>query len=202
MQYSLYCFFLIMISCRLLIKNAICCLFCTSGFLLSPFFREMALEGLHLLKDQDQVPGGKSDVKYPELGNMLDYISMQQPQTLEPTKLREEKILFPSKTYMAMIRFLMDCFEHDHAIVDFEGGINESGSPVVTMCLLLEHALALEGSAELQSISSKALVEIGSRLPQVISFLSLQIVFLSCKLDYVIDPSIICFAAVCSSTLC
>ncbi|KAH7672010.1 proteasome component ECM29 protein [Dioscorea alata] len=131
--------------------------------------REMALGGLHLLKDQDQMPGGKSDVKFPDFGEMLDYISMRQPQILEPTKLREEKLLFPSKTYIAMIRFLMNCFAHDHTIVDFEGGINESGSPVVTMCLLLEHALALEGSAELQSISSKALVEIGSRLPQFVA---------------------------------
>ncbi|XP_039131871.1 LOW QUALITY PROTEIN: proteasome adapter and scaffold protein ECM29-like [Dioscorea cayenensis subsp. rotundata] len=134
----------------------------------------MALEGLHLLKDQDQMPGGKSDVKFPDLGQMLDYISMRQPQILEPTKLREEKLLFPSKTYIAMIRFLMNCFEHDHAIVDFEGGINEFGSPVVTMCLLLEHALALEGSAELQSISSKALVEIGSRLPQHLPAISIS----------------------------
>ncbi|KAJ0985238.1 hypothetical protein J5N97_003594 [Dioscorea zingiberensis] len=131
--------------------------------------REMALEGLHLMKDQDQILGNKSDIKYPELGKMLDYISMKQPQVLEPAKLREEKLLFPSKTYIAMIRFLMKCFEDDHDIVDYEGGIDESGSPVVTMCLLLEHAMALEGPAELHSTSLKALVEIGSRLPQFVA---------------------------------
>lgn len=131
--------------------------------------REMALEGLYLMKDQGQTFGTGTDLKYPELKKMLDYICSQQPKLLDSTELREEKLVFPSKTYVAMIKFLMKCFEADISIYNSDVGTDISCSPVVTMCLLLEHAMAFEGSAELHATASKALVEIGSHLPQFVA---------------------------------
>nr|XP_010922049.1 proteasome adapter and scaffold protein ECM29 isoform X3 [Elaeis guineensis] len=131
--------------------------------------REMALEGLYLMKDQGQTFGTGADLKYPELKKMLDYICSQQPQLLHSTELREEKLVFPSNTYVAMIKFLMKCFEADVSIYNSDVGAEISCSPVITMCLLLEHAMAFEGSAELHGTALKALVEIGSHLPQLVA---------------------------------
>ncbi|KAG1338330.1 hypothetical protein COCNU_04G006360 [Cocos nucifera] len=131
--------------------------------------KEMALEGLYLTKDQGQTFGTGADLKYPELKKMLDYICSQQPQLLYSTELREEKLVFPSNTYVAMIKLLMKCFEADVSIYNSDVGADISCSPVVTMCLLLEHAMAFEGSAELHATASKALVEIGSHLPQLVA---------------------------------
>ncbi|KAJ6794863.1 proteasome-associated protein ECM29-like protein isoform X3 [Iris pallida] len=131
--------------------------------------REMALEGLRLMKDQEQTSVTISDLKYPELKEMLDYICFQQPKVLNSSKLREEGLLFSSKTYVAMIRFLMKCFEADLGLYISEAGINECASPMVTLCLLLEHAMAFEGSAELHATASKALVDIGYHFPKLLA---------------------------------
>lgn len=127
----------------------------------------MALEGLYLMKDQGQTFGTSADLKYPDLKKMLDYICSHQPKLLDSTELREEKLIFPSNTYVAMIKFLMKCFVADSSIYNSDVDVDVSCSPVVTMCLLLEHAMAFEGSAELHATALKALVEIGSHLPQV-----------------------------------
>lgn len=131
--------------------------------------REMALEGLHLLKDQGLTSGSNSDLKYPELRKMLDYICCQQPKVLYPSELMEKELIFSSKTYIAMIRFLMKCFEAEFRLYSSEAGRNESDSPLVNMCLLLEHAMAFEGSVELHATASTALVEVGFCFPKLIA---------------------------------
>ncbi|KAL7177789.1 hypothetical protein ACSBR2_031035 [Camellia fascicularis] len=67
----------------------------------------MALEGLFPGEGQREVVGDYNNLKYPKLGDMLDYILKQQPALLEATEMREAKLLFPSKTYVAMIKFLL-----------------------------------------------------------------------------------------------
>lgn len=130
--------------------------------------RETALDGLHLLKDQEKTSGSSSDLKYPPLGKMLDYICSQQPKVLYSSELMEKELIFSSKTYIAMIKFLMKCFEADSGLYNSEGGINEADS-LVKLCLLLEHAMAFEGSAELHGTASKALVEIGFLFPKLVA---------------------------------
>ncbi|CAL5427852.1 unnamed protein product [Camellia sinensis] len=93
---------------------------------------------------------------------MLDYILKQQPALLEATEMRETKLLFPSKTYVAMIKFLLKCFEADAEQYRTVERILEYWPSVENMCLLLEHAMAYEGSVELHSNASKALITIGT----------------------------------------
>ncbi|XP_020242083.1 proteasome-associated protein ECM29 homolog isoform X2 [Asparagus officinalis] len=131
--------------------------------------REMALEGLYLLKNQGQKSGSNSDLKYPDLRNMLDYICHQQPKVLYSSEIMEKELIFSSKTYVAMVRFLMKCFEADSRLCSSEAGFSEYDSPLVNMCLLLEHAMAIEGSTELHATASKALVDIGFRFPKMIA---------------------------------
>ncbi|KAI3523966.1 hypothetical protein L1887_02516 [Cichorium endivia] len=125
--------------------------------------REMALEGLFLGKDQRKSTNETLNLKYPKLTDMLDYIIKQQPQLLKSSEIREERLLFPSQTYVAAIRFLLQCFEAD---VD-QKIVTET--TVGNMCLLLEHAMAYEGSVELHATASKALIEIGSHFPEMLA---------------------------------
>lgn len=134
----------------------------------------MALEGLYLLKDQGQTSGSNSDLKFPELRKMLDYICRQQPKVLYSSELMEKELIFSSKMYVAMIRFLMKCFEAEFRFYSSDAGANESDSPLVKLCLLLEHAMAFEGSVELHATASKALVEVGFHFPEVILLLILK----------------------------
>ncbi|XP_077218029.1 ARM repeat superfamily protein isoform X2 [Tasmannia lanceolata] len=131
--------------------------------------REMALAGLFLARDQDQTISKSNDIKYPELRDMLDYICKQQPKLLDSTELREEKLLFPSKMYVAMINFLLKSFEAEFERDPSVGGNSEFCSSVLTMCRLLEHAMAFDGSVELHASASKGLIAIGSHLPQLIA---------------------------------
>ncbi|CAA7406117.1 unnamed protein product [Spirodela intermedia] len=125
--------------------------------------REMAMEGLSL-KDQ----GERVSCDYPALRDMLDHICKQQPRLLESEEMRAEKLIFPSRTYMAMIGFLMKCFLADFGQEDSRKTY-EFPPPVMTLCLLLEHAMAFEGSVELHANASKALVTIGSHFPQLVA---------------------------------
>lgn len=135
---------------------------CTIFYLLNFFFsREMAMEGLSLKNQGESVSGG-----YPALRDMLDHICKQQPRLLDSEKMREEKLIFPSRTYLAMIDFLMKCFLADFGQEDSRKA-DEFPPPVMTLCLLLEHAMAFEGSVELHANASKALVTIGSHFPEV-----------------------------------
>ncbi|GKC37517.1 proteasome-associated protein ECM29 [Tanacetum coccineum] len=131
--------------------------------------REMALEGLFLGKDQGRYTSDNINFKHPKLTDMLDYIVRQQPQLLESSELREERLLFPSQTYAAAIRFLLQCFE-----ADVEQNIAAETTPeflasLGNMCLLLEHAMAHEGSVELHATASKALIKIGSHFSEMLA---------------------------------
>lgn len=125
--------------------------------------REMALEGLCLLKIESQSDG----LKYPKLGMLLDYILRQQPKLLESTEIRNQDLLFPSNTYVAMIKFLMKCFESELEKDKSLEGSSEFQTSVRTFCLLLEHSMSFEGSVELHVTASKSLLIIGSHMPEV-----------------------------------
>lgn len=128
---------------------------------------------------------------------MLDYMVRQQPQLLESSELREERLLFPSQTYAAAIRFLLQCFE-----ADVEQNIAAETTPeflasLGNMCLLLEHAMGHEGSVELHPTASKALIKIGSHFSEVYYFvihtlfLIIGIMYLkAAHLFFLLKPSI------------
>lgn len=148
--------------------------------------REMALEGLILGKDQRRTISENPSLKYPKVGDMLDYIVKQQPALLESTEMRGSALLFPSKTYVVMIQFLLKCFN---------AGLDESNTSdkmpsdrisVENMFLLLEHAMAYEGSAELHASASKAMIDVGAHFPEMVaSRYALRIVWLKQLLGHV-----------------
>lgn len=125
--------------------------------------REIALEGLGLLKSDGQIAG----IKYPKLGSMLDYILKQQPKFLESTEMREQNLLLPSSSYVAMIKFLLKSFELELEENNTLKGSSEFLSAVEKFCMLLEHSMAFEGSVELHVNASKALLAVGSHMPEV-----------------------------------
>lgn len=130
--------------------------------------REMALAGLFPVIDQGQAFSKNYELKYPKLREMIDYICKRQPKLLDSTEIREERLLFPSKMFVAMINFLLKCFEEDVEECALSG-VFEFHSSVETICLLLEHAMAFEGSAELHATASKGIITVGSHLPELIS---------------------------------
>lgn len=122
----------------------------------------MAHEGL-CLQSESQISG----LIYPKLGMMLDYILRQQPKLLESSETREQNLVFPSNTYVAMIKFLLKCFESELEQNKSLEGSSEIVSSVKTFCLVLEHSMSFEGSVELHVNASKALLIVGSHMPQV-----------------------------------
>ncbi|CAI8586672.1 unnamed protein product [Vicia faba] len=162
----------------------------------------MALEGLCLLKNGNQI----DDFKYPKLGLMLDYIIRQQPKLLESTNIRDQNLLFPSNTYVAMIKFLMKCFESELEKNKSLESSPEFISSVKTFCLLLEHSMSFEGSVELHVTSSKALLIIGSHMPEVVALhYALKVSWLKQLLlnhvDWDTRESIACLLGIVSSAL-
>ncbi|XP_042400814.1 proteasome adapter and scaffold protein ECM29-like isoform X2 [Zingiber officinale] len=131
--------------------------------------REMALEGLQLMEDQEQTSEVNADLKYPDLTNMLHYICNQQPKLLNSSEIGERMLLFPSKTYVAMVKFLMKCFKADFESSKINIETVVSHSEIFTLFSILEHAMAFEGSVELHATASKALVEIGAYLPELVA---------------------------------
>ncbi|KAL6641935.1 hypothetical protein ACP70R_020116 [Stipagrostis hirtigluma subsp. patula] len=129
--------------------------------------REMALGGLNLLNDERQSSGGSFDINYPDVAEMLDYICRQRPQLLHSDDQRNGKLLFPSKTFLAMIKFLMKCFEASGSPNLVQEDL--SHSPVAKMCVILEHAMSYEGSSELHALALKSLVDLSSREPKLVS---------------------------------
>ena len=127
--------------------------------------REMALTGLNLLNDERQSLATNIDFNYPDVVGMLNYIYSQQPQLLHSNNQRDGNLLFPSKTFLAMIKFLMKCFESsDSPNLAQE---DPSHSPVAKMCIILENAMSYEGSSELHALALKSLVDLSSRQPKV-----------------------------------
>ncbi|XP_068658632.1 uncharacterized protein [Aristolochia californica] len=131
--------------------------------------REMALAGLFPVIHRGSTINKNDDLKYPELSQMLDYICMQQPKLLESSELRNDALLFPSKMYVVMISFLLKSFEADFEHDASEGGTSQLHSSVITLCQLLEHGMAFEGSVELHATASKGLMTVASRLPKLIA---------------------------------
>ncbi|GMH13042.1 hypothetical protein Nepgr_014883 [Nepenthes gracilis] len=127
--------------------------------------REIAIGGL--FPGEGRATRQNLYIKYPKVGDMLDYIIKQHPRILESGELREQKLLFPSKTYVAMINFLLKCFEAD--LEQNNSRTPELQSSVEKMCLLIEHAIAIEGSVELHANASEALVVIASHFPEMMA---------------------------------
>lgn len=128
--------------------------------------REMALEGLFLGKEQRKTVPQSISTEYPKLSEMLTYILEQQPATLDSGGIADMKLLFPSNTYVAMIKFLMKCLEAEAAqtrLVDDSEVLHS----VERLCLLLENAMTHEGSVQLHASASKAIITLGSHFPQV-----------------------------------
>ncbi|CAH9134546.1 unnamed protein product [Cuscuta epithymum] len=130
--------------------------------------REIALEGLCLSENQRKAVSQISNLLYPKLSDMLGYIIEQHPAVLSSIGVGGAILIFPSKTYIAMIKFLLKCFE-----VDAQQNVlledSEFLSSVDKFCLLLEHAMAYEGSVELHANASNALIMIASHIPQMIA---------------------------------
>lgn len=128
--------------------------------------REMALEGLFPGEGQSKTVLQSNSTEYPKLSEMLNYILEQQPAMLDVGGTGDIKLLFRSKTYVAMIKFLLKCFEAETAQTNLNGD-SEFLHSVERLCLLLDHAMAYEGSIELHASASKALITLGSHFPQV-----------------------------------
>jgi len=126
--------------------------------------REMALAGLNLLNDGRQSSVGSVDFKYPDVTEMIKYICHQRPQLLSDDQ-KNGKLLFPSKTFLSMIKFLMKCFESSDSPNLAQEDL--SHSPVAKMCIILENAMSYEGSSELHALALKSLVDLSSRQPKV-----------------------------------
>ncbi|KAF7850461.1 hypothetical protein BT93_L5473 [Corymbia citriodora subsp. variegata] len=130
--------------------------------------REMALEGLFPGNNNQQPTHHDISLQYPRLGDMLTCILKQRPELLESIETGEQQLLFPSETYIAMIQFLLKCFESEKLLSETDGGPSEFSSSVKTVCLLLDHAMVSGGSDKLHACASRALLAIGSHTPQMI----------------------------------
>ncbi|ANM61265.1 ARM repeat superfamily protein [Arabidopsis thaliana] len=146
--------------------------------------REIALEGL-FLKEEGRSIVSNHDHKYPKFIEMLEYILKQQPKLLDSSEMRSQKLLFPSQVYLVMIKFLVKCFELEMEESNTQAVGTEFLDSAQKMCSLLEHSLAFEGSAELHACASKALVSVGSYLPEMVElYFSRKIVWLRSLLSH------------------
>ncbi|XP_057801647.1 uncharacterized protein LOC131016878 isoform X1 [Salvia miltiorrhiza] len=130
--------------------------------------REMALEGLFPGEKLRNSVSQSISIEYPKLSDMLAYILEQQPAMSHSTGIGDTKLLFQSKTYVVMVKFLLKCFETEAAqpkLPKDSGFLNS----VERLCLLLENSMTYEGSVELHASASKALITLGSRFPQMIA---------------------------------
>ncbi|XP_073141185.1 uncharacterized protein [Henckelia pumila] len=130
--------------------------------------REMALEGLFPGEDQRKTASQNISAEYPKLSDMLAYILEQQPAILDSDGMGDVKLIFPSKTYLALIKFLLKCFEGENTRTDLVED-SEFLHSVERLCLLMEHAMGYEGSVELHATASKAIITLGSKFPQMIA---------------------------------
>ncbi|XP_023639453.1 proteasome-associated protein ECM29 homolog isoform X1 [Capsella rubella] len=146
--------------------------------------REIALEGL-FLKEEGRTIVANQDHKYPKFVEMLGYILKQQPKLLDSSEMRSQKLLFPSQVYLVMIKFLVKCFKLEMEESNTQAVGTEFLDSAQKLCLLLEHSLAFEGSAELHACAFKALVSVGSYLPEMVEvYFSRKIVWLRSLLSH------------------
>ncbi|CAL1403597.1 unnamed protein product [Linum trigynum] len=130
--------------------------------------RELALESLFPVKDEGHAISQDLEIKYPRVEGMLDYICKQQPKLLDSSDMGHN-LLFPSGTFVAMIKFLLKCFESELKLDSSLGRSSEFLSSVEKLCTLLEHGMAYEGSVELHATASKTIVTVSSFLPQMMA---------------------------------
>ncbi|XP_011080457.1 proteasome-associated protein ECM29 homolog [Sesamum indicum] len=130
--------------------------------------REMALEGLFPGEEQRKTMSQSISTEYPKLAEMLAYILEQQPAILVSGGIGDSKLLFLSKTYVAMIKFLLKCFEAEVTQTNWTED-SEYLLSVEKLCLLLEHAMTYEGSVELHASASRALITLASHFPQMLA---------------------------------
>ncbi|XP_047327429.1 proteasome adapter and scaffold protein ECM29 isoform X3 [Impatiens glandulifera] len=140
--------------------------------------REMALEGLFPGQNQDRAVGNQVDIKYPKVGDMLEFLSKQQPALLESSETGAPRLLFPSKMYTAMVSFLVKCFEEDVQKHLLEDKLAELWPSTEKLCLIVENAMGYEGSVELHSNAAKALISVGSYFPEIAQRYSLKLSWL------------------------
>ncbi|GLJ38855.1 hypothetical protein SUGI_0791890 [Cryptomeria japonica] len=137
--------------------------------------REMALEGLFPRKQVDRVVNQSSqsvEEKFPPLKEMTDYICKYEPKVQAPVAVGERNLLFPTAMYVAMIRFLLKCYEAECGqalLEDNKRVIPQNDATVMSFCLLLEHAMAYEGSVELHATASKGLLSVASHNQQIVA---------------------------------
>ncbi|KAL2238545.1 UNVERIFIED_CONTAM: hypothetical protein Sindi_1046200, partial [Sesamum indicum] len=128
----------------------------------------MALEGLFPGEEQRKTMSQSISTEYPKLAEMLAYILEQQPAILVSGGIGDSKLLFLSKTYVAMIKFLLKCFEAEVTQTNWTED-SEYLLSVEKLCLLLEHAMTYEGSVELHASASRALITLASHFPQMLA---------------------------------
>ncbi|KAL3683346.1 hypothetical protein R1sor_001368 [Riccia sorocarpa] len=128
--------------------------------------REMAHQGLIPPKNEKT---GVAEVVYPSLKQMLDYIYQQQDRIRSPAPLGERLLLFPSKTYVAMIEFLKKCFEAEGKHMLTGASSEEALSVKEAFRLLLEHGMAHDGTVELHVMASNGLLELAASDPEWIA---------------------------------
>ncbi|CAM6029521.1 unnamed protein product [Sphagnum balticum] len=143
--------------------------------------REMAQQGLTVSTNENQVSDPKQ--AYPSLESMMGYICERQPGVLAPALLGERVMLFPPKAYMAMIKFLQECYKSEQntatvrdndtlstseEIKEFEPSLR-GVAPIDAFQSLLEHAMAFDGSSELQALASTGLLVLAAANPEKFS---------------------------------
>ena len=111
--------------------------------------REMALEGLFPMKEGN-IP------HYPSLYDMLNFIWKQQSGLAIQPRLGERDLLFKSKTYEAMTTFLLKCYKES----TYKSSLDER------MLLLLEHAMAVNGTVDLHVKASNGLLVVVAQSPK------------------------------------
>lgn len=136
--------------------------------------REMANEGLRAPNaEKEGVEGSVLTAEYPGLRPMMEYICQQQPHVLSKPPLGERTMLFPPKAYAAMITFVQHCYENEIGLdksklkgkEDVFSDILGKTPPEEAFQLLMEHGMAIDGTADLQGIASTGLLKLASFNP-------------------------------------
>ncbi|XP_024544607.1 proteasome adapter and scaffold protein ECM29 [Selaginella moellendorffii] len=113
--------------------------------------RELSSEGLQITKGSVSSNANT----YPPLKELMSFICEKQPGIMKPSVVGERNLLFPPKVYVAMVSYLMKCYELR----------TQEEEEIVSLRLLLEHGMAYEGVAELHALCSAGLLTLASEQP-------------------------------------
>jgi proteasome component ECM29 len=136
--------------------------------------REMAQQGLSAPKPENEtLESSAPTADYPSLRPMMEYICQQQPQVLSKSPMGERIMLFPPKAYAAMITFVQHCYEKEQGadkskLKGKEDVVSDTlgrTPPEEAFQLLLEHGMAIDGTADLQALASTGLLKLASFNP-------------------------------------